>query len=190
MKHLRILSLAVFLGIIGLAVMAPVAVAQDDATPEAPESTPVAPPADGTPVAQPIRVITLVSWYQTDPSGDFIQVGPLASNDQLIAGPGDSTNALTGRADFDGPEDDGIPEITMGDSVFHGVPAIAGDDSTMFRWTYPEGDGALRPATLVIQVEAVAGPYDGFTGSATFISRSTAPGSGVIVIMLNPPEGS
>ena len=76
----------------------------------------------------------------------------------------------------------------MGDSTFHGVPAIEGDENSMFRWTYPEGDGTQRPATLVIQVEAVAGPYDGFTGSATFISRSIAPGSGVIVIMLNPPE--
>ncbi|MGE3796613.1 MAG: hypothetical protein AB7G88_02125 [Thermomicrobiales bacterium] len=151
-------------------------------------ATPVVPVADGTPQAQPIRVITLVAWYQTDSSGDFIQVGPLASNDQLIAGPGDSTNALTGRADFDGPDDDGVPEITMGDSVFQGVPAVAGDEGSMFRWTYPEGDGTLRPATLVIQVEAVAGPYQGFSGSATFISRSTAPGSGVIVIMLNPPD--
>lgn len=187
MKQLRILGLAVVFGLAGLAALMSSAAAQDNATPEA---TPVAPAAEGTPVAQPIRVITLVSWYQTDASGEFIQVGPLASNDQLIAGPGDSTNALTGRADFDGPEDDGIPEITLGDSVFHGVPAIAGDANTMFRWTYPEGDGALRPATLVIQVEAVAGPYDGFTGSATFISRSTAPGSGVIVIMLNPPAES
>jgi hypothetical protein len=187
MKHPRMLAL--FLAIAGLLTMglAAPASAQDAGTPEA-AGTPVAPSSDATPIAQPIRVITLVSWYQTDASGDFIQVGPLASNDQLIAGPGDSTNALTGRADFDGPEDDGVPEITMGDSVFQGVPAIAGDESTMFRWTYPEGDGALRPATLVIQVEATAGPYQGFTGSATFISRSTAPGSGVIVIMLNPPE--
>src|SRR5215211_6822861 len=72
--------------------------AQEDGTPAA-EATPL---AEGTPAAQPILVITLVAWYETDPSGDFIQVGPMASNDQLIAGPGDSTDALTGRADFDG----------------------------------------------------------------------------------------
>ncbi len=180
------LMLSIVFGVC-LAGAAP-AMAQE-ATPEAAE-TPVAPAADGTPAAQPIRVITLVAWYETDASGDFITVGPLASNRQLIAGPGDATSALTGRADFDGPEDDGIPEITMGDSVFQGVPAITGDETSMFRWTYPEGDGTLRPATLVIQVEAVAGPYEGFSGSATFVSRSTDPGSGVIVIMLNPPDES
>jgi hypothetical protein len=164
--------------------------AQDDGTPvaEQPEATPVAAAEDGTPAAAvPIRVITLVAWYQTDPSGDFIQIGPLASNDQLIAGPGDSTTALTGTADFDGPEDDGTPTIVIGDSVFIGVPAFEGDPDTVFRWTYPQGDATFRPATLVIQVEATEGPYAGFTGSATFVSRST-PGSGVIVIMVNPPE--
>ncbi|MEZ4499567.1 MAG: hypothetical protein R2839_05720 [Thermomicrobiales bacterium] len=164
--------------------------AQGAATPESTTATPTDAAADATPVAQPIRVVTLVAWYQTHSSGDYIEVGPLASNDQLISGPGDATAAITGRADFDGPEDDGVPEITLGESVFQGVPAIAGDAGSMFRWTYPEGDGTLRPATLVIQVEAVAGPYDGFTGSATFISRSTAPGSGVIVIMLNPPDNA
>ena len=162
-------------------------VAQDDGTPVASDATPVADASDGTPVAEPIRVITLIAWYETDTSADFIQIGPLASNDQLIAGPGDATNALTGTADFDGPEDDGVPRIEIGDSSFDGVPAFEDDPTSMFRWTYPEGDATFRPATLVIQVEAVAGPYEGFTGSATFISRSS-PGSGVLVIMLNPPD--
>lgn len=184
MKYLRMAWILFALVAAGIAI-APVG-AQNATTPEAEEATPES-ASEATPIAQPIRIITLVAWYQTDSSGDFIEVGPLASNDQLVAGPGDSTVAITGRADFDGPEDTGVPEISIGEHIFQGVPAIAGDESTMFRWTYPEGDGALRPATLVIQVEAVAGPYDGFTGSATFISRSTAPGSGVIVIMLNPP---
>jgi hypothetical protein len=178
-------AIALTIGLTGLAGV-PHALAQDDGTPVAqPEASPVA--ASGTPTAQAIRVITLVAWYETDPSGDFIQLGPLASNDQLIAGPGDSTSALTGQADFDGPEDEGIPEITLGDSVFQGVPAFEDDPDTMFRWTYPQGDATFRPATLVIQVEAVEGPYNGFSGSATFVSRSS-PGSGVLVIMLNPPE--
>lgn len=189
MKLLRVLALLLALAgaVVGAAL--PVS-AQDAATPEAELATPAAPAGEATPVAQPIRVVTLVAWYQTDSTGDFIEVGPLATNDQLIAGPGDPTNASTGRADFDGPEDDGTPEITLGDHVFQGVPAIEGDESSMFRWIYPQGDGALRPATLVIQVEAIAGPYEGFSGSATFVSRSTAPGSGVIVIMLNPPDAS
>jgi hypothetical protein len=168
------------------ALLSPGAMAQDDGTPVADEeATPV---ADGTPAAQPIRVITLVAWYETDASGDFIQLGPLATNDQLIAGPGDATASATGRADFDGPEDDGTPEITLGDTTLVGVPAIEGDPESMFRWTFPQEGEAVRPATLVIQVVATAGPYEDFSGSATFISRSVDPGSGVLVVMLNPPE--
>ena len=192
MKRLRslwpALALTIAIALAGFVTLSPGAVAQDDGTPAASDqaATPVA-AADGTPAAEPIRVITLVTWYETDPSGDFIQLGPLASNDQLIAGPGDSTNALTGTADFDGAEDDGTPEIIVGDSTFVGVPAFEDDPTSMFRWTYPQGDATFRPATLVIQVVATAGPYEDFTGSATFISRSS-PGSGVVVVMLNPPD--
>jgi hypothetical protein len=189
MKLVRLVALAFMMVLTGAVVgggFSSAGVLAQEGTPVAQEeATPAA--ADGTPAAEPIRVITLVTWYETDPSGDFIQLGPMATNDQLIAGPGDSTNALTGRADFDGPEDDGIPEITLGDSTFQGVPAFEDDPESMFRWTYPQGDASFRPATLVIQVNAVAGPYEGFSGSATFVSRSS-PGSGVMVIMLNPPE--
>ncbi|CAN5643776.1 hypothetical protein BH23CHL5_BH23CHL5_11160 [soil metagenome] len=167
------------------------AFAQDVGTPvaTADDGTPVAVLQEGTPEAQPIRVITLVAWYQTDASGEFIQLGPMASNDQLISGPGDSASALTGTADFDSDENDNLPRIELGDSIFDGRPAFEGDPDTVFRWTYPQGDATFRPATLVIQVEATAGPYTGFTGSATFVSRST-PGSGVLVIMVNPPDES
>lgn len=194
MKRIRSLWTVVALTIAvaalaGSWVFSPGAIAQDDGTPvvDVEAATPVA-EADGTPAAEPIRVITLVTWYETDASGDFIQLGPLASNDQLIAGPGDTTNALTGTADFDGPEDDGTPEITVGESMFAGVPAFEDDPASMFRLTYPQGDATFRPATLVIQVVATAGPYEDFSGSATFISRSIDPGSGVLVIMVNPPD--
>jgi len=192
MKRVRglcpVMALAIAVALAGLVVISPGAVAQDDGTPVASDeaATPVA-EADGTPAAEPIQVITLVTWYETDASGDFITVGPMASNDQLIAGPGDPTNALTGTADFDGAEDEGTPEIVIGDSMFEGVEAFEDDPTSLFRWTYPQGDATFRPATLVIQVVATAGPYEDFSGSATFMSRST-PGSGVLVIMLNPPD--
>jgi hypothetical protein len=38
-----------------------------------------------------------------------------------------------------------------------------------------------------MQVEAVEGPYDGYIGTVTLVSRSDD-GSGVIVVVLNPPE--
>jgi hypothetical protein len=180
------LAVIIAMALVGPAMLSPGAIAQDDGTPVAEEEA--TPLADGTPVAQPIRVITLVAWYETDPSGDFIQLGPLATNDQLIAGPGDATAAVTGTADFDGAEDDGTPEVILGDTTLVGVPAIEGDPESMFRWTFPQGDAAVRPATLVIQVVATAGPYEDFSGSATFISRSIDPGSGVLVVMLNPPD--
>src|SRR5680860_1344680 len=157
MKRVRVvwpvMALAIAVILAGLVVISPGAAAQDDGTPVASDdsATPVA-DADETPSAEPIRVITLVTWYETDATGDFIAVGPMASNDQLIAGPGDPTNALTGTADFDGAEDDGTPEIVIGDSMFEGVPAFEDDPTSMFRWTYPQGDATFRPATLVIQV--------------------------------------
>ena len=46
-------------------------------------------------------------------------------------------------------------------------------------------DASLRPATLVIAVTATAGPYEGRSGTVTFLSRSS-PGSGVFIAMLNP----
>jgi hypothetical protein len=38
-----------------------------------------------------------------------------------------------------------------------------------------------------MQIEAVEGPYEGQIGTATFLSRSS-PGSGTLIIMLNPLE--
>jgi hypothetical protein len=150
-------------------------------------ATPLA-ETDATPVAEPVRVVTLVGWYQTDASGDFIDIGPLQTNDQLVAGPGDPTSTLTGRADFDSPDNNELPRITLGDTVLDGTEMIAGDPETLFNWIYYQGDASLRPATLVIAVTATAGPYEGRSGTVTFLSRSS-PGSGVFIAMLNPlPE--
>jgi hypothetical protein len=157
-------------------------------TPEATEETEATPVATGaTPVAEPVRIITLVTWYQTDSSADFIEIGPIQVNDQLVAGPGDPTGAITGTADFDDPDNDELPRIELGDSVFDAVELVEGDPSSVFRWIYYNDDAGQRPATLVIQIVATDGPYEGAEGTATFLSRSS-PGSGVLVIMLNPAE--
>lgn len=141
-----------------------------------------------TPVAEPVRVVTLVGWYQTDASGDFIDIGPLQTTDQLVAGPGDPTSSLTGKADLESADNDGLPLITLGDTVLSGVPNVTDDPDSVYNWIYYGGDPSARPGTLVIAVTATEGPYKGRSGTATFISRSS-PGSGVFIAMLNPlPE--
>jgi hypothetical protein len=167
--------------IAGLLSVGGVLAQSDSATPEA---TPVAAEPAASPVAESIRVITLVMWYQNAPSGEFVEVGPVATNNQLIAGPGDPTSAITGVINFTSPENDGLPRITIGDSIFDAFAPL-GDPDQVYRWTYLDGDAQLRPAILVLQVEATEGPYKGAIGTATFSSRSD-PGSGVLVIMINP----
>lgn len=157
-----------------------------ESTPAETAATPLA-QIGATPVAQPVRVVTLVGWYQTDASGDFIDIGPLQTNDQLVAGPGDPTSSLTGRADFDSPDNNELPRITLGDTVLDAVEMISGDPDSVFNWIYYQGDAGLRPATLVFAVTATEGPYKGRSGTATFLSRSS-PGSGVFIVMLNPLE--
>ena len=190
------------LGLVSYSLQAPQALAQGG-TPAPSETTTVAEPAatplgetaatplaetGATPVAAPVRVVTLVGWYQTDASGDFIEIGPIQTNDQLVAGPGDPTGSLTGRADFDSPDNNELPRITLGDTILDGVEMISGDPDSIFNWIYYGGDASLRPATLVIAVVASAGPYEGRAGTVTFLSRSS-PGSGVFIAMLNPLEG-
>jgi hypothetical protein len=171
-----------------LPTTAPTTAAQPSPTPtDETGATPLA-ETGATPVAEPVRVVTLVGWYQTDASGAFIDIGPIQTTDQLVAGPGDPTSTLTGRADLESADNDGLPLITLGDTTLSGTAMITDDPDTVFNWIYYGGDPALRPATLVIAVVATEGPYKDRTGTVTFISRSS-PGSGVFIAMLNPlPE--
>ena len=186
--RMRIAALSLLL--IATLLAAPGVLAQTD--PATPEATPVAADTAATPVAaptaEPVRVITLVMWYQTPASGEFVEIGPLATNNQLIAGPGDPTNAATGQINFTSPDNGDLPRITIGDSIFDAYAPNDGVGS-VFRWIYFDGDADARPATLVLQVRATEGPYKDSEGTATFSSRSN-PGSGVLVIMLNPPAAS
>ncbi|HEY8446266.1 MAG TPA: hypothetical protein VIL01_04095 [Thermomicrobiales bacterium] len=148
--------------------------------------------ADATPSAedQPSRerLVTLVAWYAPDESGDFLTIGPLDTNQFLVAGPNNQDDrALTGRADFEDPDNDGLPRITLGESVFDAYPVYEDDPASVFRWLYFNDEPGERPGTLVMQIEATAGPYEGYIGTATFVSRSAESG-GVLVIVLKPAE--
>jgi hypothetical protein len=164
--------------------------AQDDATPVA---TPVAEEAEvpvdeaATPTVLETEtdIITLVAWYGTDASGEFLVVGPLETDENLVAGPADPETGITGTVDFDAPENNDLPRIVLGDSILDAYPWAAGDPTQILRWLYFNGIDGLRPATLVFQVEATAGPYEGAVGTATFTSRGL-PGSGTLVILLDP----
>ncbi len=184
--------LVAVLGVVGYSLGAPQVRAQTG-TPTA-ETTPTSETAatpltesGATPVAEPIRVVTLVGWYQNSASGDFIEIGPLQTTDQLVAGPGDPTSTLTGTADLESDDNNGLPLIVLGDTTLAGTEMFAGDPESVFNWIYYLGDPALRPATLVIPVIATEGPYEGRSGTVTFLSRSS-PGSGIFVAMLNPTE--
>jgi hypothetical protein len=154
-----------------------------DVTPEAEAA------AAGTPEAAPatVNVVTLVAWYTQDPSGEFLNLGPLRTNDNLVAGAGEATDrTLTGNVDFDDDGNDGLPRIVLGESAFNAYPVVDDDPDSVQRWIYLNDDPGLRPATLVLQIAAVKGPYEGYDGTATFISRAPDAG-GVLVIVLNPP---
>jgi len=154
-----------------------------DVTPEAEAA------AEGSPEAAPatVNVVTLVAWYTQDPSGEFLNLGPLGTNDNLVAGAGEATDrTLTGNVDFDDDGNDGLPRIVLGESAFNAYPVVEGDPDSVQRWIYLNDDPGLRPATLVLQIAAVKGPYEGYDGTATFISRAPDAG-GVLVIVLNPP---
>lgn len=177
-RSLMILAGAILLGVVGMLVHAP-----ESAEARLQEGTPAA----GTPTAEPAatEVVTLVGWYQQDPSGDFLTIGPLTTNQFSVAAPGGS--GLTGRADFDDPDNNDLPRITLGDSVFDGYAVNPDDPETVFRWTYFNDESGTRPATLVIQINCTSSPaYKDYTGTATFISRASGAG-GVLVIVLNPP---
>jgi len=159
-----------------------------EATPGAEATPEPAGEAETTPETTLTGVVTLVMWYQVDEEEEVLRVGPLRTNNALVAG-ADSGNdrALTGRVDFADPDNDEQPRLVIGESVFDAYPVYEDNPDSIFRWVYTNDDPSIRPATLVLQIDAVDGPYDGYSGTATFVSRSADPLSGVLVIVLNPP---
>jgi hypothetical protein len=152
---------------------------------EATPGTAATPEAETTP--ETVNVVTLVGWYMQDPSGEFLTIGPLRTNDNLVAGPAEVTDrSLTGQVNFTDESNDGQPRITLGDSAFEARAVYEDDPDSTQRWLYYNDDPTLRPATLVMQIVATRGPYENYRGTATFVSRAADAG-GVIIIVLNPP---
>lgn len=178
---LAVFSISLVALIVAIVAWAPVGAARQTAgTPSA--ATPAASPA--ATAAGETDVITLVAWYSQDPSGNFLDIGPLSIDQNSVARQATSGNGLTGKADFSGGPN-GEPEITLGDSTFDGVLTNPDDPDSMFRWLYYNDEQGGRPATLVFQVQVTAGPYKGYVGTATFASRTSTAG-GVLVIMVKP----
>lgn len=161
---------------------APAALAQE-ATPAA--STPVAVPTEAPPAVEPAttNVVTLVAWYSNDPSGEFLNVLPIAVGPDRVAS-ADPSGEVIGQIQLPNPET-GVPSITIEENSFDGYLRYEGD--VFERWTWLDDAEGFRPATLVIQVQGVGGQYQGYFGTATFISRDDVAG-GVLVLALRPPE--
>ncbi|MDQ3693101.1 MAG: hypothetical protein M3464_05695 [Chloroflexota bacterium] len=154
-----------------------------EATPAA--GTPIAAPTTAPPVVEPAttNVVTLAGWYANDPSGEFLTILPLSVAGDRVAS-ADPNGDSIGRADLPLPET-GLPRFTIGDSSFDGYLRFEGDVPE--RWTWLDDTEGFRPATLVIQVQGISGPYQGYFGTATLVSRDDLAG-GVIVLALRPPE--
>jgi hypothetical protein len=180
---MRVRLLAVVTGVLLLGALAGLAGGPDAARARLQDTA--SPEAEATETPARVDVVTLVAWYQQDPSGEFLSIGPITTNQFQVAAAGGE--GLTGRADFDDPDNDDLPRIALGDSVFDAYPLDPDDPATVFRWLYFNGEQGERPATLVMQIECTSSPaYQGYVGTATFISRGADIG-GVLVIVLNPP---
>lgn len=153
---------------------------QDAATPEA-AATPQATGAAS-------QMVTIVANYVPSQDGQTLVLNQLQTNNAFVVTRNAGADAVSGGdVDFEDAGNDGLPRIVIGDSAFNAYAVNPDDPESVFRWVYFDEDPSLRPATLVLQITGVKGAYDGFTGTATFVSRGSEVG-GVLVIVLNPPE--
>lgn len=181
--------LALLIGMSALMIGGGLARAQDEATPAA---TPAAETTDdgaATPEAATQNMVTLVAWYQPSADGDLLDLVPLQTSPTYVANGGQITDqSLSGTVDFTAERNaGGLPRITLGDSIFDAYPLVEGDRDSVQRWLFFDGVDGERPATLVMQVTADRGPYEGAVGTATFISRAHD-STGVLVIVLYLPS--
>jgi hypothetical protein len=148
-----------------------------------PEATPAADEVEPAATEQP-EIVTLIAWYQADEENDLLVLVPLETSPAGVASPGEPTDALTGTVDFEAERNaGGLPRITLGGSIFDAYPIVEGDRNSVQQWFFFQGNDTGRPATLVMQVTADAGPYEGAIGTATFMSRALD-STGVVVIVL------
>lgn len=161
---------------------------------QADDGTPVGTPTDdATPVAdpgetpEPSDIVTIVMWYQQSESGEILQLRPIAY-EELIATSGEPADESEGgRVVFEEERNDGYPRIRVGEEdYFDAYPVFSDDPTSDQRWLYFDGDSSLRPATMMMQIEGIRGAYEGWSGTATFISRGAEQG-GILVIAIRPP---
>ena len=145
------------------------AVPEATAAPEAPEA------------AAPTEVVTLVAWYGLSPSGEFLSIYPLQTDQGQLAS---QAGEPIGRADF---PDDGLPTVILGDTTFQAYLRYEGDENNGQRWVWFDDSDGARPATLVIQVAGLDGTYRDYYGTATFVSRDEGNAGGILVLALRPP---
>ena len=177
---------ALLIGMTAMMTLGGPARAQDASTPVAsPEAEVTDEGTDATDEAVAPNIVTLVAWYQPAAEGELLELVPLETSPTNVANGGELTDqALTGTVDFAAERNaGGLPRITLGDSIFDAYPIVEGDRGSVQRWLYFDGTDGGWPATLVMQVTADRGPYEGATGTATFISRSND-STGVLVIVL------
>jgi hypothetical protein len=158
-----------------------------DATPAADDATPVA-EDEATPVAEPeepaTEPVTLVFGYAPDESGDFLVLTPVESDGLLLTRAEAEADVET-QVDFESPRNDNLPWIRYGNNVFEAYPVLE-DPGLVSRWIYLNDNAELRPSTLMLQIVCVRGAYEGFEGTATFVSRGSEIG-GTLVIALDAP---
>lgn len=178
---------ALLIGMTALMYGGGLARAQDEATPAA--ATPDAEVTDAAAEETSPNIVTLVAWYQPAADGDLLELAPLQTSPTYVANGDDITDqTLSGTVDFEAERNaGGNPRITLGDSIFDAYPLVEGDNNTIERWLWFDGVDGERPATLVMQVTADLGPYEGATGTATFVSRAND-STGVLVIVLYLPS--
>ena len=166
--------------------------ALQDATPAATDATPVA--TEASPVAdesEPVAAedpgdepIALVFTYRPDESGDFLVLVPVEV-DGFVLTTGEPEADVETQVDFESPRNDNLPWIRYGNNVFEAVLPLD-DPGLVQRWVYLDEDPEARPSTLVLQIVGVRGDYDGFEGTATFVSRGSELG-GTLVLALDAP---
>jgi hypothetical protein len=181
--------IALLLGMTAMMVGGGIARAQDEGTPEASPVAEVTDEGETATEATTQNIVTLIAWYQPDANDEFLELVPVETSPTYVASAGELTDqTLTGSVDFSAERNaGGLPRITLGDSIFDAYPIVEGDRDSVQRWLFFDGADGERPATLVMQVTADRGPYEGAVGTATFISR--APDStGVLVIVLYLPS--
>ena len=146
-------------------------------------------PAAGTPVTAPVDTsspfTTLVAWYSPEAAGQFLVVTPLSTDAGLVAVPrAVAAGQQPGRADFPA---DGLPTITLGETTFSAYSPNPDEPGLAYRWSWFDDVEGNRPATLVLQVTASGGTYDGYVGTATFVSRGENAG-GVLTLLIGPAD--